>query len=75
MGPSPRWRETGGSVLPVSPTTDLTATFRGILDAFRSTYVLYYNATGVDRIGYHTLEVKVKRPGAIVQARRGYSAG
>lgn len=62
-------------MLPVSPTADLTSTFRGILDAFRSAYVLYFNATGVDRAGYHTLEVKVKRDGAIVQARRGYAGG
>jgi VWFA-related protein len=68
-------KETGGSVLPVSPLTDLTATFRGILEGFRSTYVLYYNATGIERGGYHTLEVKVKREGAVVQARRGYLGG
>ena len=64
--------ETGGSILPVSSTTDLSAAFRRILEEFRSAYVVYYNARDVDRGGYHTLEVKVKRAGATVQARRGY---
>ena len=65
-------RETGGSVLPVSATTDLSAAFRSILDRFRTTYVVYYNARGVETGGYHALDVKVKRDGVSVQARRGY---
>jgi VWFA-related protein len=64
--------ETGGRVLPVGATSDLSATFRQVLEEFRSAYVLYYNARGVDTGGYHTLDVKVKREGATVQARRGY---
>lgn len=67
--------ETGGTVLPVSPTTDLSSAFRSVLDGFRATYVLYYTPRGVDRAGFHTIEVKVKRDGAVVQARRGYLAG
>jgi len=67
-------RETGGSTLSVGPSTDLTATFRRVLAEFRSTYVLYYRPRGVDRGGYHTIEVKVMREGAQVQARRGYFA-
>ena len=65
-------RETGGAVLPVASNANLSATFRSILSAFRTTYVLYYSPRGVDRAGYHRLEVKVKRDGARVQARRGY---
>ncbi len=64
--------ETGGSVLPVGGSTDLSEAFRRVLNDFRSAYVLYYNARGVDRDGYHAIDVKVKREGAIVQARRGY---
>jgi len=45
---------------------------RGVLNEFRSAYVLYYTARGVDRAGYHAIDVKVKRDGAVVQARRGY---
>ncbi|HUF47436.1 MAG TPA: VWA domain-containing protein [Vicinamibacterales bacterium] len=68
-------RETGGSVLPFSDATNLTATFRRILNDFRSTYVLYYNARGVDQTGYHTIDVKVSRSNAVVTARRGYQGG
>jgi VWFA-related protein len=64
--------ETGGSVLPVTQGEDLTGTFRRALNDFRSAYVLYYNPRGVDAPGYHTIEVKVNRSGAEVQARRGY---
>ena len=64
--------ETGGTMLPVNEDTDLSSAFRRVLDDFRSAYVLYYNPRGVDRGGYHTLEVRVKREGATVQARRGY---
>ena len=64
--------ETGGSVLPVGGSTDLSEAFRRVLNDFRSAYVLYYNARGVDRDGYHAIDVKVKREGATVQARRGY---
>jgi Ca-activated chloride channel family protein len=64
--------ETGGSVLPVDEYTDLTGAFRRVLDDFRSAYVLYYNPRGVERGGYHALEVRVKHEGATVQARRGY---
>jgi VWFA-related protein len=65
-------RETGGSLLRASINSDLSMAFRRVLDEFRSAYVLYYNARGVDRGGYHELEVKVKRDGATVLARRGY---
>lgn len=63
---------TGGSVLPVGATADLSAAFRRVLEEFRSAYVLYYTPTGVDRAGYHQIEVKVRRENATVQARRGY---
>jgi VWFA-related protein len=64
--------ETGGGILTVGAGSNLTATFRRILNEFRSAYVLYYTARDVDRSGYHTIQVKVKRDGAQVQARRGY---
>jgi VWFA-related protein len=63
---------TGGVIVPTMPTSDLTVLFRRILADFRSAYVITYDVRGSDLAGYHTLEVKVKREGAIVNARRGY---
>jgi len=52
---------------------DLTATFRRVLDEFRSTYVLHYTPTGVATGGFHPLTVSVRgRDGLTVKARRGY---
>lgn len=64
--------QTGGSVLTVLPDGDLSATFRRVIGEFRSAYVLYYDARGVDRTGYHAIAVRVSRRDAVVQARRGY---
>jgi VWFA-related protein len=65
-------RETGGTMLPVSAAGNLSDAFRRVLNEFRSAYVLYYTARGVERAGYHALDVKVTRDGALVEARRGY---
>ncbi len=64
--------ETGGFVTAVEPGDDLTPRFRRVLQDFRSSYVLYFTPTGVERQGTHTLEVRVKRPGVSVRARRAY---
>lgn len=65
-------RETGGTILPVGPSANLSSAFKSVLAEFRSAYVLYYTPRGVDREGYHRLEVTVNRENAQVQARRGY---
>jgi VWFA-related protein len=84
--------ETGGLVVPLaaSPTGDagdegdsaggtggdVVSVFRRLLSDFRSCYVLRFTARGVARGGYHTLTVRVKRPGHLdVRARRGYFGG
>ena len=64
--------ETGGFVASIEAGDNLTSTFRRVLDQFRSSYVLFFTPTGVDRQGSHTLEVRVKRVKADVRARRGY---
>jgi VWFA-related protein len=64
--------ETGGMVAPLKPGENLTSKFRRMLQEFRSSYVLYFTPRGVERSGAHTLEVRVKRPGVDVRARRGY---
>jgi VWFA-related protein len=64
----------GGVYLPtISAAQDLTATFKRVLDEFRSTYVLHYTPTGVGASGFHPLAVSVKGRGSLtVKARRGY---
>jgi Ca-activated chloride channel family protein len=64
--------ETGGMVTSVKTGENLTSKFRRMVQDFRSSYVLYFTPKGVDRAGAHTLDVRVKRPGVDVRARRGY---
>lgn len=66
---------TGGTVVPFRANEDLGSVFRRVLDAFRSTYVLHFVPTGVERGGFHELRVNVKRPNTTVTARRGYFGG
>lgn len=65
-------RETGGIVTAVKPGENLSSRFRRVLQDFRSSYVLYFSPRDVERAGAHTLDVRVKRPGVEVRARRGY---
>ncbi len=69
--------DTGGLVVPiVAPGGDVASTFRRLLSEFRSCYVLGFTPRGVDRGGYHTLVVRMKRPDRLeVRARRGYFSG
>jgi VWFA-related protein len=64
--------ETGGSVVPTRAEDNLGVTFRRILGEFRASYVLYFTPRGVEPTGVHTLDVRVKRAGVDVRARRGY---
>ena len=63
---------TGGRLHEVGRNDDLTATFRSILDEFRYRYLVTYTPKNVPKGGWHTLEVKVNKPGARVKARPGY---
>ena len=64
--------ETGGLVAPIKPGENLTSKFRRMVQDFRSSYVLYFTPRGVEPGGTHTLDVRLKRGGAEVRARRGY---
>jgi hypothetical protein len=64
---------TGGQVHWLWQDADV---FERILDEFRSSYLLRYTPEGVERSGWHDLEVKIARPGSFdVRARRGYEGG
>lgn len=64
---------TGGHILQVKSSAELTAAFQKILEDFRNRYILAYSPAGVPPDGFHTLDVRVKRPGASVKARPGYT--
>jgi VWFA-related protein len=66
---------TGGRLHEVDSKTDLSATFRSILDEFRYRYLITYTPQGVAKDGWHKLEVRVNRSGARVKARPGYQGG
>ena len=65
-------QDTGGVVFTIAPGGNLGSTFRRALDEFRSSYVLHFAPKGVDERGVHRLEVRVKRTGVDVRARREY---
>ena len=64
---------TAGHIVQVKSSAELTAAFQKILEDFRNRYILAYSPAGVRPDGFHTLEVRVKRPGASVKARPGYT--
>ena len=66
---------TGGSVIEIESTKDLSQTFLRILDEFRQRYLLSFSPRGVSLTGWHRLEVRVKGRRATVSARAGYQAG
>ena len=68
-------RLTGGSLIEVDSTRDLSGAFVRILDEFRQRYLLSYSPRGVTAQGWHELRVTVKRRGVSVKARAGYLAG
>jgi len=67
-------RLTGGSLLEVDSTHDVTAAFVRVFDEFRHRYLVSYSPRGVSRTGWHRLEVSVRDRRATVQARAGYVA-
>jgi VWFA-related protein len=64
---------TGGRVARATSDDELSGLFVGVLNEFRSRYVLTYVPEGVKRgDGWHALEVKLPRARGHVTARRGY---
>jgi VWFA-related protein len=64
---------TGGLVAVVQRDEDVSLSFVRAFEAFRTSYVLQYTPAGVTPGGWHSLEVRVTRPGRHdVRARKGY---
>jgi VWFA-related protein len=66
---------TGGRLIEIEKTSNLAATFLGILEEFRHRYLVSYTPRGVAKEGWHKLDVRVKNRRATVKARPGYLAG
>jgi VWFA-related protein len=66
---------TGGRLFEVEKTVTLGAIFVGVLEEFRRRYLVSFTPRGVEKDGWHRLEVRVKGRRATVKARPGYLAG
>jgi VWFA-related protein len=66
---------TGGRLFEVEKTTNLASTFLSILEEFRHRYLVSYTPKGVNKDGWHKLDVRVKNRRATIKARPGYLAG
>jgi VWFA-related protein len=63
---------TGGDIYRTRNAADLRDAFARILSEFRTRYLLTYSPQGVDKGGWHPIEVKLKNKKVKVTARRGY---
>jgi VWFA-related protein len=66
---------TGGGLVKLQSSKDLSATFLRILDEFRNRYLLSYSPSGVPTSGWHKLDVRLKGRRGTLKARAGYQAG
>ncbi len=62
----------GGDLIRIESTRELTATLEKLMAEFRQRYLLSYTPQGVERGGWHTLQVRAKRRGLTVKSRTGY---
>ncbi len=65
-------QDTGGQVLNAARAEQLHDRFVEIMTEFRTRYLITYSPTGVERTGWHPLEVTLKSRKGRVIARRGY---
>ena len=63
---------TGGRLLQMASPDRLRQAFLEILEEFRTRYVLRYTPRGVERKGWHRLDVRVKGRSAKILVRKGY---
>ena len=61
---------TGGFAMLWRP--DMSRDFRRVIESDSSYYLIGYSAPSINRGNYHTISIKVRRPGLQVRARSGY---
>jgi len=64
--------ETGGRFYAIGSIAKLSGTFASIVRELSSQYFLTYTPTDRRPRSWHTVEVKVDHPGAVVRARHQY---
>jgi len=64
--------ETGGGLYRADANENLARAFAGIVEEFKSRYLLTYRPEGVAPDGWHPIEVRLKNARGNVTARRGY---
>jgi VWFA-related protein len=62
----------GGELIRVESTREMSSALTSLVDAFRQRYLLSFVPQGVARAGWHTLDVRATRRGLRVKARAGY---
>jgi VWFA-related protein len=65
---------TGGSAIEAESTRNLRAVFIRVLEEFRSRYLVSFSPKGVNKPGWHRLEVRIKGRRVNVKSRPGYMA-
>jgi len=63
---------TGGRLYEIEKTANLSTVFLGVLEEFSHRYLISYTPNGVDRGGWHKLDVGIKGRRAAIKARPGY---
>lgn len=67
---------TGGDVFYASKREEVERLYSTVTDEVRNQYTLAYSPQGTDRsLEYHSIEIRVKRPGLAILARDGYYSG
>jgi VWFA-related protein len=66
-------KATGGDVYYATQSEDLANLYAQVTEEARNQYTLAYSPRGTDRAkDYHSIEVRVERPGLTILTRRGY---
>jgi Ca-activated chloride channel homolog len=63
---------TGGRLYEIEKTANLSQVFLSVLEEFRHRYLISYTPNGVERGGWHKIDVTIKGRKAVVKARPGY---
>ncbi|MGB7846834.1 MAG: VWA domain-containing protein [Candidatus Acidiferrum sp.] len=67
--------DTGGDVYFGAKQSTFSEFYSGITEEARNQYTLVYSPSGERKVDYHSIEVRVRREGLTILARKGYYGG